>query len=238
MPERSSSPNTQRQKTIWKWESAWITSRGHGFRCVTSAMPHQPRKLHTETKIHPPHIHQNHTASQTQFYSDIRAFVVQRIAHFSVSAIIGEGAIIGTIKTKDNSKGLGLLILHLFSHLGERLHVRPPPSHISLTKPYPLTQSIMQAKPVLSTYNTRRIAQWAYRKHLILKYGPKEVVKNRFLGLRNILEKILRYTPLLLVFPRTIPFLYKQGNLTAFHINLGFFFEQYYVMCRNFEGNV
>jgi len=108
----------------------------------------------------PTHTHQNHTASQTHFYSDILVLAARRIAQFSVSAITGELAIIGTTKTKDNSKGLGLLILHLFSHLGERLHVRPlpppPPPYIP-NKTLPLTQSIMQAKTVLSTHNTHRI---------------------------------------------------------------------------------
>lgn len=197
---RSPSLNTQRQKTIWNWESAWITSRGHGCRCVTTAKPHQSRKLRIETKIHP-HIHTRITRRHRRISIQTFVLAARRIAQFSVSAITGDLAIIGTMKTKDNSKGLGLLIRHLFSHLGERLHVRPPlPPHAYIpNKTLPLTQSIMQAKTVLSTHNTRRISLWAYRRHLILKYGPKEVVKNRFLGLRNILEKILRYNPLLLL---------------------------------------
>jgi len=147
MPERSSSLNTQRQKTIRNWESAWITIRGHGFRCVIPDMPHQSRKLRTETKIHPhthTHTHTNTHTHTPESYGVTNAFlfVLCSAKDFTVFCYLPlqeNSPLLAPLRQRIIAKGLGLLILHLFSHLGERLHVRPPspPTHISLTKPYP-----------------------------------------------------------------------------------------------------
>ena len=102
--------------------------------------------------------------------------------------------IIGTVKTKDNSKVLASSTASIQPSC-RKTSLSFPLAYIP-NKTQPLTQSIMQAKTILSTHNTRYISQWTYHKHLILKYRPKELVKTRFHGLRNILEKILRYIPL------------------------------------------
>jgi hypothetical protein len=63
-------------------------------------------------------------------------------ASFSISAIIRLDKIIGTVKTKDNGKGLGLLFyIHSTILLKDLLLLFHP--HMPLTIPYPLTQSIM-----------------------------------------------------------------------------------------------
>lgn len=160
-------------------------------------MPHHLRKLHIETKIHP-HIDTGIALSQKHFYSNISFWCSTNDSIVFYICLYRSRIIIGTVKAKDNSKGLGLLILRLFSLLAERVHALS----LQHTPPYkilPLTQSIMQAKTILNTHNTRYISQWGYHKHLILKYRPKQVVKTRLHGLRNILEKILWYAPRLFV---------------------------------------